>query len=134
QPSGLPWQQSLDQTCSTLGPDAAAYRRLMEPLLAASEALFDETLRPLRFPHHPLLLATFGLRAIRSARALAHSYFRGREAKALLAGLAGHAILPLDQTLSAAVAVMLGLAGHTVGWPLPRGGSRSGTDAPAPFL
>ncbi len=127
-------ERSLDDTGRTLGPDAAAYRRLMEPLLAASEALFDETLRPLRFPHHPLLLAAFGFRAIRSARALANSYFRGREAKALLAGLAGHAILPLDQTLSAAVAVMLGLAGHAVGWPLPRGGSQSITNALISYL
>src|SRR5204862_3630924 len=91
-------------------------------------------LRPLRFPHHPLLLARFGLRAIRSARALANSYFRGREAKALLAGLAGHSILPLDQMLSAAVAVMLGMAGHAVGWPLPRGGSQSITNAMVSYL
>src|SRR2546423_12682200 len=76
----------------------------------------------------------FGLRAVRSARALANSYFRGREAKALLGGLAGHAILPLDQTLSAAVAVMLGLAGHAVGWPLPRGGSQSITNALVSYL
>jgi phytoene dehydrogenase-like protein len=130
----FPWQLSLHATCATLGPDAVAYRRLMEPLLAANEALFEETLRPLRFPHHPLLLMAFGFRAIRSARALANSYFRGREAKALLAGLAGHAILPLDQTLSAAVAVMLGLAGHAVGWPLPRGGSQSITNALISYL
>jgi phytoene dehydrogenase-like protein len=127
-------ERSLDDTGRTLGPDAAAYRRLMEPLLAASESLFDETLRPLRFPRHPLLLTRFGLRAIRSARALANSYFRGREAKALLAGLAGHAILPLDHTLSAAVAVMLGLAGHAVGWPLPRGGSQAITNALVSYL
>jgi phytoene dehydrogenase-like protein len=128
------WRGSLDATCATLGPDAAAYRRLMEPLLASSEALFHDALRPLGIPRHPLLLARFGLRAIRSARALANSYFRGREAKALLAGLAGHAILPLDHTLSAAVAVMLGLAGHAVGWPLPRGGSQSITDALVSYL
>src|SRR5205823_3194956 len=116
-PGATTWQQSIDATAENLGPDAAAYRRLMLPLAAMSDALFADALRPLGVPRHPLLMARFGLRAIRSARGLADSYFRGPRAKALLAGLAGHAILPLDQTLSAAVAVMLGLCGHVVGWP-----------------
>src|SRR5438477_5367438 len=110
-------ERSIDDTVQTLGPDAASYRRLMGALLPRSEALFGDALAPLGIPRHPLLMLRFGLLAIRSARGLANSYFRGAQAKALLAGLAGHAILPLDQTLSAAVAIMLGLAGHTVGWP-----------------
>src|SRR5436190_268793 len=127
-------ERSLDETGHTLGSDSAAYRRLMGPLVASSEALFSEMLRPLGFPRHPLLLARFGLRAVRSARGLANSCFRGQHAKALIAGLAGHSILPLDQMLSAAVAVMLGMAGHAVGWPLPRGGSQSITNAMVAYL
>src|SRR5581483_11172788 len=35
------------------------------------------------------------------------------------------ATLPLGQPPSAAFGLVLGVAGHAVGWPVPRGGSRS---------
>jgi phytoene dehydrogenase-like protein len=122
-------ERSLEETGSTLGADADAYRRLMGPLVADAGTLFDEALAPLRAPQHPLVMARFGLRAVRSARGLADSWFRGPHAKALFAGLAAHSILPLEQMLTAAVGLMLGVAGHAVGWPLPRGGSQRITDA-----
>jgi phytoene dehydrogenase-like protein len=127
-------ERSLEDTGRTLGLDAEAYRRLMAPLVAHAEALFDETLAPLRPPRHPLLMARFGLRAVRSARALAHAWFRGPHARALLAGMAAHSILPLDHPLTAAVGLMLGVAGHAVGWPVPRGGSQRIADALAAEL
>ena len=37
--------------------------------------------------------------------------------------MAGHATLPLDQPPSAAFGLVLGIAGHAVGWPIPRGGA-----------
>jgi phytoene dehydrogenase-like protein len=127
-------ERSLEETGRSLCPDADAYRRLMEPFVRNYEALFAETLGPLRFPRHPLLLVRFGLRAVRSAQGLANAWFRGPHARALFAGIAGHSILPLDQRLSAAVGIMLGVAGHAVGWPLPRGGSQSISDAMTKYL
>src|SRR5262245_3145967 len=127
-------ERSLDDTGSTLGPDADAYRRLMEPLVRRADVLFTETLGPLRLPRHPFTLALFGLRAMRSARGLAEAWFRGPHARALFAGLAAHSILPLEQMLTAAVGLMLGIAGHAVGWPLPRGGAQRITDALAAYL
>jgi phytoene dehydrogenase-like protein len=127
-------ERSVETTAATLGDDNAAYRRLMGPLVKSFESLIADSLGPLAIPRHPVLLARFGMRAIRSANGLANGWFRGAKAKALIAGLAGHSILPLEQTLSAAVAVMLGAAGHAVGWPLPRGGSRAITDAMVSFL
>jgi phytoene dehydrogenase-like protein len=121
-------ERSLEATGHTLGPDADAYRRLMQPLVSGADALFAETLAPLRPPRHPLLMARFGLRALRSATGLAKAWFRGPHAKALFAGNAAHAILPLEQKLTAAVGLMLQVSGHAVGWPLPRGGSQSITD------
>ena len=44
--------------------------------------------------------------------------------RALLAGIAAHAMIPLDATATASFALVLGLAGHAVGWPLARGGSQ----------
>src|SRR5262245_5102475 len=127
-------ERSVDQTASTLGPDAASYRRLMGPLTNKFDDLIGDTLGPLSIPRHPLLLAQFGLQAIHSASGLANAWFRGAPARALIAGLAGHSILPLEQTLSAAVPIMLGVAGHAVGWPLPRGGSQSITNAMVSYL
>ena len=126
--------QSLQETGRSLGPDADAYRRLMEPLVAHADSLFEDTLAPLRLPRHPLLMLRFGMRAVRSARGLANSWFRGSQAKALFAGLAAHSILPLENMLTAAVGLMLGVAGHAVGWALPRGGSQSITNALAAEL
>jgi len=118
-------ERSIENTAATLGEDANAYRRLMAKLTIHAAALFDDSLGPLRFPRHPLLLARFGWHAIRSACGLADGWFQGVPARGLWAGLAGHSMLPLEQRVSAAVALTLALAGHHAGWPVARGGSRS---------
>jgi phytoene dehydrogenase-like protein len=43
-------------------------------------------------------------------------------------------MLPLERLPSAAFGLMLGLLGHGVGWPLPRGGSQRLSDALASYL
>ncbi len=117
-------ERSLDATGISLAQDAAAYRRLMEPLAAHAEILFAELLGPLPIPRHFLSAARFGLRAIQPATMLARRTFAGPLARALFAGLAAHAILPLECWSTSAVALVLGIAGHTVGWPVVRGGSQ----------
>ena len=44
-------------------------------------------------------------------------------ARTLFAGIAAHATLPLGRPPSAAFGLILGIAGHAVGWPVPCGGS-----------
>jgi phytoene dehydrogenase-like protein len=127
--------KSVDRTAEGLDVDGAAYRTLMGPLVASSEALFDETLGPpFRLPRHPLLMARFAWRALRSAEGLARSWFKGELARAFFAGNAAHSILPLDYPTTAAIGLMLPLAGHAVGWPLPRGGSQQITSALISYL
>ena len=127
-------ERSIDETGGSLGIDATAYRRLMEPLAAHAEILFDELLGPLRIPRHFLAAARFGLRAIQPATMLARRTFAGEQARALLAGLAAHSILPLERWSTAAVALVLGIAGHTVGWPVVRGGSQRLAESLAGYL
>jgi len=127
-------ERSIAETGTWLGPDADAYRRLMEPFVLRSQALFDGALGPLRIPSAPLLMARFGMRAIRSATGLAESWFQGKAAKALFAGLAAHSIMPLEKMLTSAIGLMLGVAGHAVGWPVARGGSQRIADALAAYL
>jgi phytoene dehydrogenase-like protein len=74
-------------------------------------------------------MTRFGLRGLRSARALADSYFTGTRARALFAGLAAHSFLPLESPVSAAFGLVLGITGHAVGWPIPQGGAQSIADA-----
>ncbi len=126
---------SLEQTCAGLGQDDDAYRKLMGPLVRNWEALSNEFLQPmLHFPRHPFLLAGFGLSALQPATMLARRWFRGEPARGLFAGLAAHSFLPLEAPGSAAIGLVLGAAGHAVGWPLPRGGSQKISDALAGVL
>jgi phytoene dehydrogenase-like protein len=118
-------ERSIDATAAGLGDDATAYRRLMRSFVEDWERLGSDILGPLRFPRHPVALARFGLLALRSARGLAESRFGGVRARALFAGIAAHAVLPLECTATAAVALVLSILGHVYGWPFPRGGTQS---------
>jgi phytoene dehydrogenase-like protein len=127
--------RSLGRTASALGPDGAAYRRLMAPLADRWRTLLDEVLRPvLHVPRAPLLLARFGLRALCPATLLARGLFRTEAARALWAGLAAHANLPLSAPGSSAFGLVLGAIGHVVGWPFPKGGAGAITQALAAYV
>ena len=118
-------ERSIRATTETLGPDAAAYRRMMQPLVDNWERLLGDLLGPLPFPpRHPVTLARFGLKALWPAHRLAEAAFQGERARALFAGLAAHAMLPLEQPASAAFGLVMGTVAHAVGWPLVRGGSQ----------
>ncbi len=126
--------RSIPATGETLGPDAAAYQRLMEPLATNWDRLIVDLLAPLRIPRHPVLLAGFGLKALRSARGLAQSTFAGPQARGMFAGIAAHSFLRLDAPISASFGLVLGAAAHAVGWPIPRGGSQTISDALAAYF
>jgi phytoene dehydrogenase-like protein len=114
----------------TLGRDAISWRRLMEPFARKWQMLAPEVLAPVQFlTRHPFLLARFGLAALPPANTVANFCFRDGRAKALFAGLAAHSFLSLNEPLSAAFGTLLGAAAHAVGWPVPRGGAQSITNA-----
>jgi len=121
---------SVTATAVSLGRDEAAYRHLMEPIVAGWEEIAAEILQPiLHRPKHPLALAQFGMRTIWPAEAIIRHWFRGETARALFAGLAAHSFLPFSATGSAAIGVVLGMVGHALGWPFPRGGAQAITTA-----
>jgi phytoene dehydrogenase-like protein len=127
-------QQSVDVTAASLGPDGKSYRSLMGPLAEHAGKLFSEILRPVRpVPHHPLVMARFGLHALRSAQSVAGRFETDR-ARALFAGCAAHSFLPLDRAGSAAFGLVLALAGHATGWPAALGGSEAITQAMAGYF
>lgn len=126
--------RSVAETALSLGADAGAYRRLMEPLAMNWEALVAEILVPAHIPRHPLLLARFGLGALRSGRGLAESHFREPAARALFAGLAAHSMRSLEKPATAAIGLVLAALGHAVGWPIARGGSQRLADGMAAYF
>jgi phytoene dehydrogenase-like protein len=129
-------ERSIEETSAGLGIDAAAYRKLMEPLAAHWDELAHAFLGPLRpsMLAHPFVMARFGRRAILPASLFARLQFRGVRARALFAGVSAHSMLPLERSPSAAFGLLLALAAHTIGWPFPRGGSQQIANALASYL
>jgi len=127
-------ERSLTETARDLGEDETAYRRLIGSVASAWPRLEETLLGPPRWPRHPLALARFGLKALQPASRLASQYFHGERARGLFAGIAAHAMLPLDRPPTGAIGLVLGSIAHTAGWPIPRGGAQRIADALASYL
>jgi len=122
-------RRSVDETARELGPDGKAYARLFGPLARNGNKLLEDILAPLHFPKHPIHMMRFGRRAVQSATSFMETHFTSRSAKALLTGLAAHSGLELNEAGSLATALVLIIAGHGLGWPIPKGGAQKITDA-----
>ena len=133
EPAVLLWK-SVEETARGLGVDSARYQALIAPFLENGRALLADALAPLGMPRHPLLLARFGLKAIRSVTGLARGSFDGARAQALLAGCGAHSILPLNRMLGGAVGLLFLITAHLESWPVARGGSASIARALASYL
>jgi phytoene dehydrogenase-like protein len=127
-------ERDLAEAERSLGEDGKAWRSLIKPFVDRWPELASEVLGPINLlPRHPFLMASFGLSGVRSARSLAQR-FRSERTRALFAGFAAHSFLSLDEPLSAAFGLLMAIPGHTVGWPIPRGGSQSLTNALCSYL
>ncbi len=123
-------ERNLANQDRELGADAKSWRSLVQPIVNHWEQFTQDSLGPLvRFPRHQLLMARFATAAFQPAQRLAYHRFANPRTRALFAGLAAHSFLSLDRPLSSAIALVLAAAAHAVGWPIPRGGSRSITQA-----
>jgi phytoene dehydrogenase-like protein len=121
--------RSIDETAAGLGADGRAWKRLFERSAAGFAALNEDIVRPvLHVPKHPVRLLRFGIPTLAPATLVARG-FQTQQARALFGGVAAHAISPLSQVLSSAIGMAMICAGHHIGWPVARGGSRAITDA-----
>jgi phytoene dehydrogenase-like protein len=128
-------KRSVDETAEAFGRDARAYRKLLGPLVDNAEGLIADLLAPLPLPpRHPVAMARFGLKGFRSALGLVGRAFETESPRALVAGVAAHAIQPLDRTPTAAFGLMLTMLGHAIGWPFVEGGSQKLSHALASYL
>jgi phytoene dehydrogenase-like protein len=91
-------------------------------------------LGPPGIPAHPVALARFGLRTLRPASTLISRALQGARGRGMLAGMAAHAMLPLDRFPTGAVTLVFTALAHTTGWPFPQGGAQRISDALASLL
>lgn len=125
--------KSIKETATSLGIDHDAYLSLIEPLVESWPKIAADVMSPLHFPKHPLLMAQFGLNAMKSASWVANRFVT-EKAKGLWAGMAAHSIQPLTNYSTAAIGMVLSAVGHVHGWPIPKGGSQSIADALASYF
>lgn len=122
--------RSVDATAAGLGRDGRAWRGMLARLSANWPGLTASVLDATRLPPHDLgALLGFGVRGVWPASFVAGTVLREEPARALLAGLAAHAAVPLSQPLTTGIGLMLGGLAHGVGWPVARGGSQRVADA-----
>jgi phytoene dehydrogenase-like protein len=133
EPAGV-IERSLPRTAEGLGRDREAYQHLIGSVVRAWPKLEHAVLGPPGWPRHPLALGRFGIAALQSADRLARRHFETSRARALFAGIAAHAMLPLDRFPTGAVGLVLNATAHTAGWAFPRGGAQRLADALAGYL
>jgi phytoene dehydrogenase-like protein len=117
--------RSLEETVAAFSTlDVTVYRLFFENLIVHADNLYADLLKPFGLPRHPVTMGRFGVGAGLSASAFA-ALFQSEEARALFAGNAGHSVMAFHLPLTAAIALVLQLCAHAVGWPIPEGGSQS---------
>jgi phytoene dehydrogenase-like protein len=119
----------VTETAQGLGVDGPAYTSLFSPLVNVAPTLASNVLAPLRsFPKDPVSMARFGMAGMPSATHFVRR-FKSEETKALMGGVAAHAMLALDAPLTAAFGIFLTVTAHASGWPVVEGGSARLVDA-----
>jgi phytoene dehydrogenase-like protein len=127
-------ERNLDNVKTSLGVDGPTWQRLVRPFVEHWSGFAQDVLGPVvSIPKHPWLMARFGMTALLPARTIARR-FQSERTRALFAGLAAHSFLSLEEPLSGAFAMLMGITAHAVGWPIPRGGAQLLTNALCSYL
>jgi len=120
--------RDLERTCAELA-DGASWRRLLGPLVTNSPAVVGLLLGDKRSVPSSLPSALrLGLRMLAQGTP-AWGSLVGEDARALFTGVAAHVISRMPSMTAAGAGLMLATLAHSVGWPIPVGGSRVITDA-----
>ena len=118
----------LDRTCVEL-ENGASWRRLLGPLVDHDDGVLklllgDKRSIPTDLPAAIRLAPRLVEQGTPAWRALS-----GDDARALFSGVAAHTISQMPSMVSAGAGLMLATLAHTVGWPIPVGGSQAIPDA-----
>jgi phytoene dehydrogenase-like protein len=124
--------RDLERTCAEL-ERGASWRRLLGPLVERSDEvvgllLGDKRSMPSSLPSALRATIQLGLRMLAQGTP-AWGSLVGEDARALFTGVAAHVISRIPSLTAAGAGLMLATLAHSVGWPIPVGGSRMITDA-----
>jgi phytoene dehydrogenase-like protein len=122
--------RSAAETAAGLGRDRSSWEHVVGGFAEHWDGLAATILDLTAVPPHSLReFVRLGVYGSPAATTPMRWVFREEETKALFAGLAAHALLPLDSLVTAGFGIFLGALGHSVGWPVAVGGSQSIADA-----
>ena len=127
--------RDLERTAAELGADGPTWRRLFAPLAAAPHAVVElalgdkRSLPHLRSPADLHAAARFAIGAAVDGTPAWNLPWRTQAARALLTGVATHAIGRQPSLTTAGTGLLLAALAHADGWPIPVGGSQTITDA-----
>jgi len=118
----------LDRTCAELD-DGESWRRLLGPLVERDDAVLKLLLGDKRsIPTDPIAAVLVARRLVEQGTP-AWRALSGTDARALFTGVAAHTISQMPSMVSSGAGLMLATLAHTIGWPLPVGGSQAIPDA-----
>jgi phytoene dehydrogenase-like protein len=118
----------LDRTCAELS-NGESWRRLLGPLVDRDDAVLKLLLGDKRsIPTDPVAAVQVARRLLEQGTP-AWRALPGVDARALFTGVAAHTISQMPSLVSAGAGLMLATLAHTVGWPIPVGGSQAIPDA-----
>ncbi|MGY4652243.1 phytoene dehydrogenase-like protein [Mycobacterium sp. URHB0021] len=118
----------LDRTCAEL-TEGQSWRRLFGPLVAREGGVLKLLLGDKRsIPPDPIAAVQVARRLLEQGTP-AWRVLAGADARALFTGVAAHTISQMPSLVSAGAGLMLATLAHTVGWPIPVGGSQAIPDA-----
>jgi phytoene dehydrogenase-like protein len=121
--------RDVGETADLLGSDSHRYSQIMRTLVESADAVIEDFLGPMKMiPRNPASFIRMATRGALSAAAIAGG-FSSDEARAVIAGLAAHAIAPFSSPLTGGVALLFATAAHAYGWPLVKGGSQRVAEA-----
>ena len=114
----------IDRTCAEL-EDGASWRRLLGPLSAGSDGVVGLLLGDKRSIPPSLPAALRVAPRLLAQGSPAWNTLAGEDARALFTGVAAHTISRMPSLVAAGAGLMLATLAHSVGWPIPVGGSQA---------
>lgn len=122
--------RDIARTCASLD-DGGSWRRLLGPLVNRADGAVRILLGDKRSLPRPGDLVAAVSVALRIAEQGSPAWraLRGDDARALFSGVAAHAVSRMPSLVSAGAGTMLAVLAHSVGWPVPVGGSQAISDA-----
>ncbi len=127
RPAALAYH-NLDRTCAGL-TDGGSWRRLLGPLTTNADDVVGLLLGDKRSLPTDIPAAVHLARRMLEQGTPAWGSLRGEDAQALFTGVAAHTISRMPSFVAAGAGLMLATLAHTVGWPVPVGGSQAIADA-----